>query len=161
MFTTCMMWVDMPEPGIFNVTFLGFDFGKRRIGIAAGQATTRTANALTTVSNGVEPDWQSIGKLIHEWCPAGLVVGLPLDEEGKDTDMSRLAERFGRQLESRYQVPVFYMDERLTSSEAGGRFIEARAQGRARRKDISRLDAVAAKIILENWLQSLPDTGPG
>lgn len=153
------MWVDMPELEFPSGTFLGFDFGKRRIGVAVGQGTTRTASALTTVSNGAEPDWQAISKLVLDWRPAGLVVGLPVDEEGQDTKMSGLATDFGRALESRYKIPVFYMDERLTSSEAGGQFVEARAQGRARRKDIGRLDAVAAKIILENWLQSQRDTG--
>lgn len=160
-----MMWVDMPEPGYSSGTFLAFDFGKRRIGVAVGQVTTRTASALVTVNNATEPDWPAISKLMRDWRPAGLVVGLPLDAEGGITDISRSARAFGRQLETRFKLPVYYMDERLTSAEAGGEFAQARAQGRARRKDISRLDAVAAKIILENWLQSLPtrltDSGPG
>jgi len=135
---------------------LGFDFGLRRIGVAVGQTATRTASALCTVSGPGRPDWAALGALIEEWRPVGLVVGLPLDPEGGETDMSAAARRFAADLESRYGLPVFFIDERLTSAAAGAEFSSARAEGRARRKHARGLDAVAAKIILENWLQSGP-----
>jgi putative Holliday junction resolvase len=149
----------MPEAAAPQGTLLGFDFGLRRIGVAVGQTATRTAGALVTVRHSDQPDWASIEKLVREWKPAGLVVGLPLDAEGHETEMSRAARRFGSELGKRFDVPVFFIDERLTSVMAGTDFAEARSEGRARRKDARKLDAMAAKIILENWLQSIPPTG--
>lgn len=135
---------------------LGFDFGKKRIGVAVGQARTGTASALGTAANGGRPDWAAIERWIDEWRPQLLVVGLPLSGDGNETPMSAQARRFGEQLSKRFGVEVDYFDERLTSDDASRRFAEMRAAGGARRKDASRLDAMAAKLILENWLQSLP-----
>ena len=148
----------MPEPETLRGTLLGFDFGFRRIGVAVGQTATLTASALVTVRHAAQPDWQAIGNLISEWKPAALVVGLPLGVEGLETDMSRSARQFAAEMEKRFEKPVYFIDERLTSVAAGEQFAEARSQGRARRKDARKLDAMAAKIILENWLQSLPVT---
>jgi len=135
-------------------TLLAFDFGRRRIGIAVGQTLTGTASALAVVSGASEPDWHAIANIVKEWKPAGLVVGLPLDAEGGETDMSRDARSFGRQLEDRYNTPIYFEDERLTSFGAEQRFVDARARGGMRRKDAALKDAMAAQIILENWLQS-------
>ena len=135
---------------------LGFDFGKRRIGIAVGQAHTGTASALGTAANGKQPDWAAIGRFVNEWRPTRFVVGLPLAEDGNETPMSGLARAFGETLGARFKVEVDYFDERLTSKDAASRFAELRAAGGARRKDADKLDAVAATLILENWLQSLP-----
>lgn len=134
---------------------LGFDFGKRRIGVAVGQAQTGTATALGTVANGASPDWPEITRLVEEWRPSRFIVGLPLSEDGGDTPMSGLARKFGSRLADRFGIAVEYVDERLTSKDAAGRFAELRAAGGARRKDAARIDAAAAKVILENWLQSL------
>ena len=151
----------MPEAATPEGTLLGFDFGMRRIGVAVGQTATRTAGALVTVSHSDQPDWQAISGLVKEWKPSGLVVGLPLDSEGNETDMSRAARRFAASLSKKFGIPVFFVDERLSSVMAGNQFAEARSQGRARRKDARKLDAMAAKIILENWLQSLSSEYPG
>lgn len=142
------------DPGPAHRHILGFDFGKRRIGVAAGQSRTATATALGTVANSNNPDWAAIGRFVEEWCPSLFVVGLPLSEDGEETPMSAEARAFGARLEKRYGIDVQYFDERLTSNDARRQFAEARAHGRARRKDAARLDALAAKIILENWLQS-------
>jgi putative Holliday junction resolvase len=135
---------------------LGFDFGLRRIGVAVGQTATRTASALRTVMHSDKPDWRAIAELVEEWRPDGMVVGLPLDAEGGETEMSRAARRFAEALGKRFGKPVFLSDERLSSAAAEAAFASARAEGRARRRDGRKLDAVAAKIILENWLQSGP-----
>lgn len=135
-------------------TLIAFDFGHRRIGVAVGQTLTGTANALAVISVKAKPDWQTITAIIKEWNPAALVVGLPLAADGGETDMSKDARQFGRRLKCRYGIPVCYEDERLTSFSAGQRFKDARAKGRMRRKDVVLLDAMAAQIILENWLQS-------
>lgn len=129
----------MPE------TLLGFDYGTRRIGVAVGQTLTGTARPLTTLPcrNG-KPDWEAIGRLIREWQPSRLVVGLPLHMDGTEQPMTDQARRFGRQLEGRYNLPVEWMDERLSSEEA------ERALGSAR--DKGAVDAVAAAVILRDWL---------
>lgn len=135
-------------------TIISFDFGFRRIGVAVGQTLTGSANALTVVSFANQADWQAIKNLLDDWKPAAIVVGLPLAEDGGETDMSKGARKFGHQLEGRFSIPVWFEDERLTSIDAEERFIDARARGEMRRKDASLKDAIAAQIILESWLQS-------
>lgn len=154
----------MPEaahaPALPTGYVLCFDFGLRRIGTAIGQATTRTANSLETVSNGQNtgqaPDWNTIEKLVKTWKPSQFLVGLPLDTEGNETDMSKLARRFGAELEQRFSRPCAFHDERFSSQAAAESFVAQRASGNARRKDAKKLDSVAAQLILQNWLQSLP-----
>lgn len=135
-------------------TLLSFDFGHRRIGVAVGQTLTGTANALAVVPVAKEIDWQAIAGIVKEWKPAALIVGLPLGADGEETDMSQDAREFGAELEKRFNIVVLYEDERLTSFGAEQRFVEARAAGSLRRKDAALKDAMAAQIILENWLQS-------
>jgi putative Holliday junction resolvase len=103
-----------------------------------------------------KPDWSAIMKIINEWKPVALVVGLPLAADGSETEMSKDARRFGRQLEGRSGIRTILQDERLTSIDAEQRFADARAKGSMRRKDAALKDAMAAQIILENWLQSAP-----
>jgi putative Holliday junction resolvase len=145
----------MPDSALPRGYVLAFDFGLRRIGVAVGQATTFTASALETVRHGQTPDWAAIDRLVREWKPEIFLVGLPLGAEGDETEMSAAARRFGKQLESRFSKPVKFADERLSSHAAEARFAEQRAAGSLRRKDSGQLDAMAAQIILENWLQSL------
>ena len=151
----------MPDTKLPRGYVLGFDFGLRRIGVAVGQTATHTASRLETVSHGREPDWTAIARLVKEWKPATLLVGLPLGPDGEETDMSKAARRFGAALQKRFFLEVAYADERLSSRAAEDRFVEMRASGRARRKDANQLDAMAAQIILENWLQSLHEQYPG
>ena len=135
-------------------TLLSFDFGHRRIGVAVGQTFTGTANALAVVPVASQVDWPAIDLIIKEWKPAALIVGLPLGADGEETDMSRDARGFGSRLKKRFKLAVFFEDERLTSFGAEERFVAARARGSMRRKDAALKDAMAAQIILENWLQS-------
>ena len=138
-------------------TWLAFDFGLRRIGVAVGQTMTRTATPLDVVRHGAkEPDWDHLSSLVDEWRPAGFVVGLPLGPEGDETPMSKRAKAFGEALETAFDRPVAWCDERFTSQAAEQHFADRRAAGTARRKDAALLDAMAAAIFLENWLQSLP-----
>jgi putative Holliday junction resolvase len=130
-------------------TLLGFDFGTRRIGVAVGQELTRTATALVTLtSRDGGPDWAAISRLIEEWQPAALVVGLPLNLDGSESESSRLARRFGNRLAGRYNLPVFTADERLSSSEAEALLAD---QGRFDKADI---DKLAAQLILQGWLEA-------
>lgn len=124
--------------------------------MAVGQTLTGTASALAVVKVSAHPDWQAIALLIEQWKPAALVVGLPLAEDGSETPLSREAGDFGRSLQKKHKLDVFYEDERLTSFAAEARFIDARGKGGMRKKDAALKDAMAAQIILENWLQSTP-----
>jgi putative Holliday junction resolvase len=129
---------------------LGFDFGKRFIGVAVGNRLSG-ARALATVANGTEPDWQRIDALVAEWRPASLIVGLPLQMDGSEQAITHAARRFGAALGQRHGLPVYFADERLSSVEASRRFAARRASGAARRKDAAALDAIAAEVILETW----------
>ncbi|WP_455235309.1 Holliday junction resolvase RuvX [Thiogranum longum] len=128
-------------------TVLGFDYGLKRIGVAIGQGLTRTATALTTVrARDGKPDWPAIGRLIEEWNPDALVVGIPYHMDGKQQDMTHAAQRFRRQLEGRFHLPVYEAEERLSSYIAEhDRAVSGRRSGG--------IDAVAAQIILQDWLQ--------
>lgn len=128
--------------------FLGFDFGSKRIGVAVGQELTRSARALVTLNNrNGAPDWEAITRLITEWQPAAMVVGLPLNLDGSDHEVTRLARRFGNRLSGRYNLPVYTMDERLSSAEAEAQLAE---QGRYEKADV---DKLAAQLILQGWLE--------
>ncbi len=146
----------MPDTAFFSGYILGFDYGLRRIGVAVGQFTTMTATSLETVAHGKTPDWAVIDRLVREWKPALLLVGLPLAINGDETDMSRAARKFGTWLHDRYSLDVSFADERLSSRAAQSRFTELRAKGNLRKKHARQLDAMAAQIILESWLQSSP-----
>lgn len=131
---------------------LGFDFGIKRIGIAVGQELTGTASELATLTSpDGGPDWKGISRLIDEWQPDALVLGLPLNADGSDHEVTRLARRFGNRLKGRYNLPVFTIDERLSSIEAERQLAE---QGRFDKEDV---DKLAARIILESWLAQQPD----
>jgi len=143
---------DTPDASaVSSASVLGFDFGTRIIGVAVGNRLTG-ARALTTVGNGDTPDWQRLDALIGEWRPATLIVGLPLMLDGSEQAMSRAARAFGDALAGRYGIEVALVDERLTSHEAGRRFAARRAAGSAKRKHAAEIDAIAAEVILENWL---------
>ena len=131
------------------VRALGFDFGQQRIGIAVGQQVTGTATAICTVqSRDGKPDWDTISGLINEWQPDTLVVGLPLHADGLDSEISLAARKFARQLEGRYRLPVYTMNEYLSSQAA----MELQEQDRQAGK--TGVDAIAARIILQNWLET-------
>ena len=148
----------MPDAELLRGTIMAFDFGLRRIGVAVGQIATGTASSLQTVAHHSKPDWDAITRVVKEWKPDLFVVGLPLSLEGKTTRMSGAAQSFGDHLTERFGLEVRYQDERLSSQEAQSQFAEMRAAGHARRKQSARLDSLAARIILENWLQSTPES---
>ena len=129
-------------------TLLGFDYGTKRIGVAVGQDITRTVTPLTTLhSQNNKPDWDAISKLITEWQPDRLVVGLPLHLDGSVQALTESVQRFGNQLKGRYNLPVEMVDERLTSHEAETEL--AARGGETAKADI---DALAAALILQSWL---------
>ncbi len=133
--------------------FLGFDFGTRRTGVALGENVTGGSRALTTLTcKAGEPSWDELQRLVEEWQPQALVVGLPLALDGGEQPMSGRARRFARQLGEHFNLPVHLHDERHTSQEAARRFAVARQAGTRRRRDGAKLDAMAAAVMLESWL---------
>ena len=138
---------------------LGFDYGSKQIGVAVGQVVTGQARELCVLKaqNGV-PDWQKVEALMREWQPDALVVGLPLNMDGTPSDMSARAEKFSRQLNGRFNLPVHTHDERLTTYAAKG---ERMAQGQhSNSYRDNPVDALAAALLLEGWLSTHCEESP-
>ncbi|OGT22407.1 MAG: Holliday junction DNA helicase RuvA [Gammaproteobacteria bacterium RBG_16_57_12] len=130
-------------------SLLAFDFGKRRIGVAVGQEITRTAMALTTLAaREGQPDWEAVTRLIEEWRPNALVVGMPYALDGTENEMTLAVKRFGNRLQGRYNLPVHYVDERLSSLEAE-RLLKEGAGKKFKEKGL--IDRLAAQLILQTW----------
>ncbi len=128
---------------------LGFDYGTERIGVAVGQTLTGTASPLTTLdAHGRNPDWTAIDRLVEEWRPAALIIGIPRNMDGSDSEMTARASRFLRQLRARHRLPTYGVDERLTTFDAEQRLAEA---GLPRNRARGEIDRVAAQLILETW----------
>jgi len=135
-------------------TFLAFDYGEKYIGVAAGSRHSRQAQALTTLRGSAKnPDWVRISRLIEEWRPDALVVGLPLNMDGSDNPMTQAARAFGQRLQDRYNLPVHMVDERLSTLAARDILNEA---GVPMRRHKSHLDRLAAQTILQAFLNELP-----
>jgi putative Holliday junction resolvase len=149
--------VTTSEPTPTSTTcVLGFDVGARRIGVAVGNTLSQTARALAVVEvTDAGPDWHRIETLAREWRPDRLIVGEPLTLDGEAQPATHLARRFARDIATRLKLPVDLVDERSSSKEADRRFAERRRNGTARRRDAAALDAVAAEIITERWLQQV------
>lgn len=135
-----------------DIVLLGFDFGLRHIGVAVGQTITQTAQALTSIraEKGI-PNWNDISQLIKTWKPKAIVVGIPLNMDGTEQPLTRAAKKFSEELSKQFQLPVHHVDERLTSVEARSQLFE---QGGFRALKKSAIDSLAAKLILESWLQN-------
>ena len=125
------------------LSFLAFDFGTRRTGVATGNTLLRQAHPLKTLALDGDARFAAIGLLIAEWQPDALIVGVPLHPDGAAHDNTRRAQRFARQLHGRFGLPVHEVDERYTTTEA-------LATGAAD------ADAAAAAIILDQFLSQLP-----
>ncbi len=143
-------------------TVLGFDYGLRRIGVAVGETVTRTARPLAVVAAARGPDWPALDRLVAEWGPDALVVGIPYNLDGTPHALTRAAERFARRLAARYRLPVHRVDERLSSAAARAAIREARAAGRLRRPARrGARDRAAAQVILQAWLDGVTAQGEG
>lgn len=134
-------------------TILAFDFGLRRIGVAVGQTVTGSATPLGVVTNSeAGPDWPRIRRLIEDWKPARLVVGMPVAADGSPGAIGGRVDAFMRRLE-RYSLPVAAIDERYSSLEAGEQLVAARRLGLRGRIDREAVDSAAAALIAERWLR--------
>ncbi|MEY2842518.1 MAG: hypothetical protein RI920_555, partial [Pseudomonadota bacterium] len=122
---------------------LAFDYGQKRVGVAAGNSFTRQAQALRTVAAEGEARFEQIGKLIAEWQPDALVIGVPFHPDGQPHENTLRARKFGRQLHGRFGLPVHEVDERYSTTEA-------QAFGA---RD---LDAASAAILLQQYFNAQP-----
>lgn len=133
--------------------YLGFDFGYKRIGVAVGQSLTGSASPLSTLEAklGV-PNWEIVQKLLNQWKPLALIVGLPTCIDDSEQYTTAAARGFARQLRKRFALSVHLVDERLSTVEARAHLF---AKGGYRKIINSEVDSIAACIILEQWLQGI------
>ncbi len=124
-------------------TFLALDFGLKRTGLAVGNRVTRTAQPQGTIAAQGDARFKLIAQRLKDWQPDALVIGVPFHPDGAEHENTLRARRFGRQLQGRFNLPVFEVDERYSTTEA----LQAGA---------SDADAAAACIILEQFLRSIP-----
>lgn len=147
----------MAAPVRADGTLLGFDYGTRRIGIAVGNRRLGSARSLTSLDAKRDVVWDAIARLVEEWQPEALVVGIPLTLDGETQPATLAAQRFVRQLQARFSLPVHSMDERMSSIEAHSQLRSKRASGeRRQRVQDGDIDSAAAKLILEHWLSENP-----
>jgi len=146
----------VPAPAkIPGGTFIAFDYGLRRIGIATGNSITQTSMPLTTVQNQHgTPDWQSIDALVDEWRPVALLVGRLLHLDGSEQKMTREADGFSKRVRKRYALPVFHADERGTSMAANAVIKKNRQNGLRGRTQKVDTDKIAAALILQHWFDT-------
>ncbi|WP_298219807.1 Holliday junction resolvase RuvX [Halothiobacillus sp.] len=133
-------------------TWLAFDYGGWRVGVAVGEQMLGSARPLTTLHhrNAHQIQWDVIGRLLDEWRPVGLVLGWPVMDSGETYPVAEFIRRFGRRLEGRFNLPVRYVDERL-SSENAQMLLTARLGKNKVKKSPGMIDAQAAAIILETF----------
>ena len=131
-------------------TILGFDFGEKHIGVAVGNTITSQAQALMTLhveSNAAR--LAAVEKLVTEWQPASFVIGQPEHVDGAPHEVAHLAKKFGNRLQEKFRLPVAYVNETLSSTEASRMLAARGVKGIAQKLQI---DAVAAQVILQSYL---------
>jgi len=135
----------------YNEIFLGFDFGTKNIGVAVGQAVTKTATPLKILAakNGV-PNWHEIMALIATWQPGAVVVGVPVNLDGTPHHVTELARKFIASLKEHAQLPIYEAEERLTTKAAREEIFTAGGYKALQDKAI---DSIAAVLILEEWMR--------
>ena len=133
-------------------TLLGFDFGTKSIGVATGQMITATAQPINAIkANDGIPNWDIVAKVIKEWQPDLVVVGLPLNMDGTEQAITQRAKKFANRLNGRFGVKTALQDERLTTASAKEFIFE---RGGFKALDKGKIDSVSAALILESWMES-------
>ncbi|WP_298774793.1 Holliday junction resolvase RuvX [uncultured Shewanella sp.] len=133
-------------------TVLGFDFGTKSIGIAIGQSLTASARPLVSIKaeDGI-PRWEQIGKLITEWKPDFIIVGLPLNMDGTEQELTKRAKKFGNRIRGRFDINVEFQDERLTTADAKARLFD---MGGYKALTKGQVDAMSAVLITESYFEN-------
>ena len=133
-------------------TLLGFDFGTKSIGVSTGQMITATAQPLAAVkANDGIPNWNIVEKVIADWKPDLVIVGLPLNMDGTEQPITQRAKKFANRLNGRFGVKIAMQDERLTTASAK-EFIFS--HGGYKALDKGKIDSVSAALILESWMEN-------
>jgi len=129
---------------------LGLDYGTKRIGIATGQTITNTASPVTTLTqvNGL-PDWDGIEQQIQQWSPDALIVGIPYHTDGTESEMTKSALAFSNELEHRFSIPIYRVDETLSSYAAEEILKKNTKIGKHNKHEV---DKMAAAVIVQSWL---------
>lgn len=135
-------------------TLLAFDYGTKNIGAACGQTISRSANTLPPLKakDGM-PEWSTIEKLLAEWKPDLVLVGLPINMDESESELAVRARKFANRLHGRFGVKVELIDERLTSFAAKGEVME---RGGSRDYKNNPVDSIAARLIMESWFERNP-----
>ncbi|WP_404817930.1 Holliday junction resolvase RuvX [Rheinheimera aquimaris] len=132
-------------------TVLTFDYGTKSIGVAVGQELTGTASLLSALkAQDGTPDWNLLEKLITDWQPQLLLVGLPLNMDGTEQPFTARTRKFANRLHGRFGLPVELHDERLTTTEARSQLF---AEGGYKKLTKDKVDSLSAKIIFESWYE--------
>lgn len=132
---------------------IGFDFGQRRIGVAIGNNISKTAQALITIESSTNNQiFEAIQKIMDEWRPISIVVGVPFNVDGTEHKVTNLSKKFAKQLEQKYLLPTHLIDERYTSIEANHELKDKKIDLRKKKLLI---DQIAAKIILQSYLDQI------
>tara|TARA_B100000886_G_scaffold130686_1_gene88097 strand:- start:674 stop:1069 length:396 start_codon:yes stop_codon:yes gene_type:complete len=123
---------------------VAFDYGEKKIGVAVGQTETNTSSPLQIILNNKnnKVNWNKLSFLLNEWKPDLVIIGMPLNMDGTDSEIMKKVEKFVKHLKTIYDAEYEYIDERLTTFEAKEILIENKS-------DI--VDANAAKILIDNW----------
>ena len=134
-------------------TVLAFDFGTKSIGVAVGQEVTGTASPLAALKarDGI-PDWSKLEMLYEEWQPDVVVVGLPLNMDGTEQEMTQRAKKFANRLHGRFKIAVEVCDERLTTTDAKAMLFEL---GGYKKLTKEKVDSVSACVIFASWIETL------
>ncbi len=138
----------MPDEGYV----LAFDFGLKRIGVAIGNTFTASSTPLTTLTwtaSGIP--WEAIDDLFRTWQPRQILLGMPERDNDEPATLAAEIKKFGEQLQTRYDLPLDYLNEQYTSLEAKAQLKQQRQAGRKRRIRKTDIDQQAAAILLDNW----------
>lgn len=133
-------------------TILAFDYGLKRIGVAIGNTLMATASPLTTLTqNEKGVPWVGIDNLLRTWKPKQLLLGMPERNNGEPSDLAPIIKKFGDKLQTRYDLPLSYINEQFSSLEAKEQLKQQRQAGRKKRLQKADIDQQAAAIMLNNW----------
>lgn len=145
-------------PDLVIKSLLAFDFGKRRVGVGLGIPETGTATPLTTIEyHRQDRLWMEIQGLIKDWNPQLLLVGMPIRDDGQAASLEKPIRHFAATLKKRYDLPVEFINEQLTSREAVDRLKQQRQKGRGKKVQKTEIDRQAAAILIETWLNEYVD----
>ena len=139
-------------------TVMGFDFGTQKMGMACGNSLSGTAQplAIFPMRDGI-PDWDKLEKLIQQWKPNVCVVGLPLNMDDSESELSARARKFARRLRHRLNIPVWMVDERLTTREARNSLLSYQQHGHGKKTNA---DSLAATMLIESWFREPTGVSP-